>query len=869
MRSVPFVLAICVLLAAGAQAQSLNVLERGLLPGDLAIGPAVSSQQDHSVAKGGDQYLVAWSDYRGQAVGGGTNQSGGDIFGIRLDAQGQPIDAMPFLIAGGMGLQHKPQVAWNGEAWLVLFISQDPVGGYFEDRMRAVRVSAQGQILDTTPIVFPPSQFIPDTIGLQVAGQNGQWLMVRCIYHDDGYGTKLVGQRLDGDGTLLDPTPQLLIDWVYGQTRILAADGEYLVAGWDFYDSVNTRARRIGLDAQPLAAAFSMPSLNIATDGSEYYVTWISNYVNLVGSRVTSDGTLLTPAGTLIVANFSQYDHSTITHDGTQWWFEWGVSDLLHTVRIDAAGNVLDPNGGPLLPIVIGGNVNTAYNPVLAPRVGGGVHVFWYDLRVALGYDTNVFLLPISAANVPGTERCVSTGTGNQRMPDFAAGPAGQVAVTFVSDLAYDDHVLVHVLDANGQPVTTEPIAVGAAANIGESSIAWNGSLYLVSWDDGTSIKARRMHADGTFVDAAPVTVMPGFSPDVEALGEDFLIACARYATYPQFIDAWMRIVDGPTGSFQNNATVIGGGYVNVGPRVRTDGSRWLVTYHSHWTHDSSQSDAVYNFVSPDGSFTAASNPAASSGASGTPDVAFSGQTYLFVWRNNSLSNANNYIAGRLMNADGTFATGNFTIAEAPGRQLRPSVGWDGASFVVTWDDQRHQQSFFDERTDIYGARVSEAGVVLDPAGFPIQVGPHGDATAALLCRPDGVSYVASSRFQTADPYDTYRVGITMLGLDTLTGVADVTAASASLLPNTPNPFNPQTTIAYELATAQPVQLAIYDTRGRQVRALISGDVVPAGRHTLVWDGRGDDGRELPSGVYLSRLQAGSVVSQGRMTMVR
>ena len=286
---------------------------------------------------------MAWSDYRGQAVGGGTNQSGGDIFGIRLDAQGQPIDAMPFLIAGGMGLQQRPQVAWNGEAWLVLYISQDPVGGYFEDRMRAVRVSAQGQVLDATPIVFPPSQFIPDTIGLQVAGQNGQWLMVRCIYHDDGYGTKLVGQRLDGDGTLLDPTPRLLIDWVYGQTKILAADGEYLVAGSDFYDSVNTQARRIGLDAQPIGAAFSVPSLNLATDGSEYYVTWISNYVNLVGSRVTSDGTLLTPAGTLIVANFSQYDHSTITHDGTQWWFEWGVSDQLHTVRIDAAGNVLDP----------------------------------------------------------------------------------------------------------------------------------------------------------------------------------------------------------------------------------------------------------------------------------------------------------------------------------------------------------------------------------------------------------------------------------------------------------------------------------------------------------------------------------------------
>ncbi len=629
---------------------------------------------------------------------------------------------------------------------------------------------------------------------------------------------------------------------------LLAANGEYLAAGPDWNTSTNAKARRIGLDAQPIGAAFTVPSLNLATNGSEYYVTWVADFVNLVGSRMTNTGTLLTPAGTMIVANFSQYNQSTLAHDGTQWWFEWGVSDQLHTVRIDAAGTVLDPNGGVLLPIVIGGNINTAYGPVLVSRVGGGVHLFWHDLRVALGYDANVFTLPITAANVPGAERCVSTGTRNQRTPDFAAGPAGQVAVTFVSELANDDRVLVHFLDAGGQPVTTEPIEVAAAAGIGKSGIAWNGSLYLVTWDDAAGIKSRRLNADGTFVDAAPVVVMPGFSPDVEALGEDFLIACARYDTYPQFIYAWMRIVDGPTGAFQNNATLIGGGYVNVGParppgRQPVDGHlpQPLVARRIG-VRRGLQLRVARTAPSPRPPIPR--RPRALRARRTWPSPA---QKYLFVWRNNSLSNANNYIAGRIMNANGTFATGNFTIAEAPGRQLRPVVGWDGTSFVVAWDDQRNQGAFFDARTDIYGTRVSETGAILDPTGFPIFVGPEGDATAAILSRSDGVSYVASARFQTAAPFDTYRVGITMLGLDATTGVADVVAAGAALLPNTPNPFNPQTTIAYELASPQQVQLAIYDTRGRQVRALVHGDVMPAGRHTLVWDGRGDDGRELPN----------------------
>jgi len=156
-------------------------------------------------------------------------------------------------------------------------------------------------------------------------------------------------------------------------------------------------------------------------------------------------------------------------------------------------------------------------------------------------------------------------------------------------------------------------------------------------------------------------------------------------------------------------------------------------------------------------------------GASGDLDVAFSGNKYLLVWRMNSLANANNYVAGRIMNADGTYATGMFTIAEAAGRQLRPTVAWNGTTFVVAWDDQRNQRSFYDARTDIYGTRVSESGTVFDPVGFPIYVGPQG-ASAAILSKPNGVSFVASTRFVTEPPFDSYRINFTRMGDPTLTG---------------------------------------------------------------------------------------------------
>jgi hypothetical protein len=766
--------------ASLAVAQPLPLVDRPPLPGDTAVRPATNSQQEHSAAKGGNQYLVAWSDSRGRSSGSQTIQGDGDVFGIRLDANGDAIDAVPFLIAGGMGLQRYPTVAWNGENWLVVYQSQDPVGEYFETQIRAVRVSPSGAVLDAAPILLPPTQFTPSTIGLTVAGQNGQWLISRCIYHDDGYGTFLGGQRLSSAGQLLDSTPIVLNDWVYGATKTIVANGEYLVVGTDWSTS-GPKARRIGLNGQPLGPSFGVPSMNIAGNGTEYFVVWIANYVNLVGSRMTSNGTLLVPAGTTIVENFSPYNQSTLTHDGTNWWLEWGASDILRTVRINANGHVLDPNGGVLLPITIGGNVNNAYDPALLPQTGGGVHVFWYDLRVALGYDANVFVLPVNAANVPAAERCVSTGTTSQRNPDLAPGHGDTLAVAYVSEAANDDRVLVHLLDAAANPIGAEPIEVYRGPTVGSVGIAFNGAMYMIVFDVGasgltaTQIKARRMNADGSFVDAQAFNVMPGFNAAVGSLGDDFLVAGTRSSGSPQFISLYGNRIDGPTAQLLDGAAgvFLGGNYVSCTPRVRSDGTHWWVAAHSMWSHDSSQGDAVLAKVPPIGAPVLAFNPTPFSGGSGDLDIAFSGSNYLLVWRMNSLANANNYIAGRIMDTDGTFPPGYFIIAEATGRQLRPTVAWDGAEFIVAWDDQRNQEAFFDARTDVYATRVSEDGTVLDQAGFAIHASTNGAASPALFSRGNGVTYVGSTRFLIQSPYDSYRVGLSLLGETMMHGDMD------------------------------------------------------------------------------------------------
>lgn len=89
-----------------------------------------------------------------------------------------------------------------------------------------------------------------------------------------------------------------------------------------------------------------------------------------------------------------------------------------------------------------------------------------------------------------------------------------------------------------------------------------------------------------------------------------------------------------------------------------------------------------------------------------------------------------------------------------------------------------------------------------------------------------------------------------------------------ALLPNAPNPFNPATTIAFELPVAAPVRLSVHALDGRLVARLADG-ARPAGSHRIVWHGRDDAGRSVPSGTYLYRLEVGRWSEAQRLTLIR
>ena len=90
---------------------------------------------------------------------------------------------------------------------------------------------------------------------------------------------------------------------------------------------------------------------------------------------------------------------------------------------------------------------------------------------------------------------------------------------------------------------------------------------------------------------------------------------------------------------------------------------------------------------------------------------------------------------------------------------------------------------------------------------------------------------------------------------------------AAHLFQNQPNPFSPETSIAFDLPKAGPVELVIYGVNGRQIRRLVK-DIREAGRHTASWDGRDDAGEKVGSGIYFYQLTAAGSAESRRMILL-
>jgi hypothetical protein len=99
--------------------------------------------------------------------------------------------------------------------------------------------------------------------------------------------------------------------------------------------------------------------------------------------------------------------------------------------------------------------------------------------------------------------------------------------------------------------------------------------------------------------------------------------------------------------------------------------------------------------------------------------------------------------------------------------------------------------------------------------------------------------------------------------------VSQAVPGALVLHPSRPNPFNPSTTISFDLPNAGAVTVRIYDGSGRLVRTLADAATFPAGTHSMPWDGLDQRGQGAPSGVYLIKLGSGSRLLTEKIVLTR
>jgi|GEM_PF-6180496 len=192
----------------------------------------------------------------------------------------------------------------------------------------------------------------------------------------------------------------------------------------------------------------------------------------------------------------------------------------------------------------------------------------------------------------------------------------------------------------------------------------------------------------------------------------------------------------------------------------------------------------------------------------------------------------------------GSLLTDDLFLVEEYNDEFYPNDGWIPYS-----------RSYFVKEEGVNVSLVSEYydnGEWLDDGAIDIGYDTEGRIDELINYSDDGVSILYNERFRVI--------------YEQVTSIDDLeTSRPGELIlhQNYPNPFNPSTNISYTLATSSDVELKVYNMLGREIATLVSGRQL-AGAHTISFDAS-----NLPSGLYIYRLQAEELYLSKSMMLIK
>jgi PKD repeat protein len=660
---------------------------------------------------------------------------------------------------------------------------------------------ASRQVLTGTPVTFGPVALsrggvpLDSTVGAGTVSREGSLTLVRGLVEEqlqngeDGIEQRWVFARApQGDGELLLRVPVRGLRYA-GETSqgVHFADASGLCVRYSHAAWTDASGKRTELRARAVAgvvefrvpatllASSSFPvmlvpmispefgldtpvtnpgggtqtSPAVASSGTGYLVVWADDRggdIDVYGARVGQDGTVMDNLGIPIALALNAQQSPAVAFDGSNYLVVWsdgrrGSGTDIYGARVSPAGSVLDASGLALS----SSSVFTLLMSAPAIAFDGSNYLIVWDEKTGFAGATNLMGLRVSPAGTPvGSPFTVSSATGNQlaaalafdgtnylaAWQDHRSGTAGDIYAARISPAGA-------VLDSTGIPVSTQSAAQT------NPTIAFNGSAYLIAWEDSRNeastdldLYGARVSPGGAVLDTSGLALIVAAAtqtqPALARVGSQYLLAwqdlrASELDVYAARVDGVGTVLDAsgvPVVAAQGNQSLAA---------VASIGTNALITWGSDRTADiigaRADTSTALTVLDPSG-FTVS----LSANSETSPAVAFDGTNYLVVWQDNRGFGFDLY--GVRVSGSGTVLDpAGFPISAANGNQRNPAVAFDGTNYLVVWEDTRATVT-----GDIFAARVSPSGTVLDADGLSLSLRFSAQSHPAVAF--DGTNYL-------------------------------------------------------------------------------------------------------------------------------
>ncbi len=724
VRSIILILAACVLTAYGSvqpepgfspQEVVRQVHARGDMTGSAPV--RASSRRRHRVP--------SYPTFEGREFLPDGGPSLSDEGRFLLDTNSTLVPAP--------GHQTRPVVAFDGSNFLVVW--EDQRGGGYVDICGA-RVTQSGKVIDTSGFFI--AHAVDDQLNPAVGFDGTNFLVVWQDYRS-GYAYHVYGARVTPGGAVLDPSGFIVAKSNNNQTcPAIEFDGtNYLVAWQDsrndpaMPDIYGARVTSGGEVLDPAGFAVSLAARGqyapaVGFDGTNYFVAWQdcrdSGTSHIYGARVTPQGAVFDTAGIFISPATGMQGTVALDFDGTNYFVAWQdirgsfpPSLYIYGSRVTTAGDVLDRSG-----------IRIASGQTGYPAIdfdGANFLVVWQS-----GSQTNINIYGsrISPAGQVLDAITISSAPGMQFFPAVCFdGSNSLVAWQDYRNNAGEPDIYAARVKPDGTVLdSTGLIITQAARDQYTPALGFDGVNFLVVWEDhrngSPDIYGARVTPGGTVLDpdglAIAQAVNDQTSPAITFDGANFLVVWRDCRTSPANPDIYgARVTPGGVVMDMAGFAICQAATPQGHPGIGFDGTNFLVVWEDH--RSGAFTDLYGARVTRDatvldpGGFAISQAPADQF----FPDVGFDGANYLVVWEDHRGGNYSDIYGARVTSGGAVLEPDGIVISQASRDQLIPALAFDGANYLVVYED--YHRSIF---SDIYGARVTPGGVVLDAGGFAI-----------------------------------------------------------------------------------------------------------------------------------------------------